>query len=187
MLRFGGLDLSLTSLGAARLDDGGIAATQLRTNRKGHARLNWLIGGAADYVTGCDLVAIEGPSYNSRTQYQHETAGLWWLVAHELHRRAVPYISIPPATLKKFATGSGLAPKPDVLLAAAKRFPAVEFTSEDAADALWLLAMVCERYGCPLAEMPKDRVALLYATVSKKGKRYGLPVIDWPYLQGRIA
>jgi Holliday junction resolvasome RuvABC endonuclease subunit len=180
-VKFGALDLSLTSLGAARLDEQ-IETTQLRTTRKGHSRLNWLIGGAADYVTGCDLVAIEGPSYNSKNAYSHETAGLWWLVAHELHRRAVPYLSIPPAVLKKFATGNGNAPKLDVAIAAVKRFPAVELTSHDAADALWLLAMLCERYNCALAEMPRDRVALLYGN-----NRKGRPVIDWPYLQERIA
>jgi Holliday junction resolvasome RuvABC endonuclease subunit len=185
-MNFGALDLSLTSLGMARIDAQGIDATQLRTTKRGHARLSYLIEHVAKYVAHLDLVALEGPSFNSKNAYTHETDGLWWLIAHELHNMAVPYLQIPPATLKKFATGSGIAPKPDVLIAAVKRFPGVEFTSEDAADALWLLAMVCERYGCPLAEMPKDRVALLYATVTKKGKRHGLPVIDWPYLQERI-
>jgi Holliday junction resolvasome RuvABC endonuclease subunit len=185
-MNFGALDLSLTSLGMARYNPAHVEATELRTGLRGHRRLSYLIECTAEYMLHMDLVAIEGPAFNSRTAFQHDGAGLWWLIAHELYRGGVPYVVIPPAMLKKYATGSGNAPKPDVMLAAAKRFPSIEFTSEDAADALWLLAMVCERYGVPLAAMPKDRTALLTANSSRKGHTHE-PAIRWPPIGGHHA
>jgi Holliday junction resolvasome RuvABC endonuclease subunit len=41
-------------------------------------------------------------------------AGLWWLIAHDLWRRNIPYAICPPAQRAMYATGRGNAPKGEV-------------------------------------------------------------------------
>jgi len=161
-----GLDLSLTSTGWARIN------TTTETGRitpkgTGHDRLGHILEDIFRIVFDADLITVEGPSFGSgqaiRQNGHHERAGLWWLVTHHLWVVGVPFAVIPPATLKRYATGKGNATKDAVLAAAIRRYPQVGFDGNDQADALILAAMGADHLGQPIATMPGVQRAALNA------------------------
>jgi crossover junction endodeoxyribonuclease RuvC len=103
------------------------------------------------------LVVIEAPSLGqSRQRGTHDRSGLWWLVVDELMQAGHRVVEVPPASVKKYATGSGSANKGAMADAAARRIPHVHTAGEDnAVDALWLRAMGCDQLGSPLATVPQ--------------------------------
>ncbi|HZM83805.1 MAG TPA: hypothetical protein VFC19_49435 [Candidatus Limnocylindrales bacterium] len=156
-----GIDLSLAATGLATADeDHNHSAWAFKTKETGAARMRAIRAQVLLNARDADLVVIEGPSYGSTGGGAHERAGLWWLVVERLDRDGVPVAIIPPATLKKFATGSGKADKDAVLLATARRFPSFS-GDNNAADALWLAAAGAEHLGHPLVQLPRDQTAVL--------------------------
>lgn len=157
-----GLDLSLTSTGWARVTDAGTITTG-RIQSKGaksatlaerQARLLDLTAQIVGAAWSADLVVIEGPSFGQHRQSgQHDRAGLWWLVVHQLVS-VTQVVEVPPASRSKYATGKGNAAKDTVLLAVARRFPTVDITGNDEADALVLAAMGARHLGTPIDDMP---------------------------------
>lgn len=146
-----GLDLSLASTG---ISNGSAVHTIKPMKRTGIERLRYLRDQISLSVDSAlpDLVCIEGPSYNSKGGHEHERGGLWWIVFEQLdvsYHLAV----IPPASLKKYATGKGNAGKDEMIVAACKRFPWFA-GGNDEADALFLAAMGAEHLGMPLVELP---------------------------------
>jgi crossover junction endodeoxyribonuclease RuvC len=168
-----GLDLSLASTGMAVADASGAQAWSLRPPRgkdRGHDRLCWILDAVWqrfwEYSTADGLVVVEGPSYSSVGGQQHERAGLWWMVTHRLWLGGVRYAVVPPAVLKKYATGKGNAGKDEMMLATARRFPDFD-GGNDAADALWLAAAGADHLGHPPVVMPATH-------------RAALAKVDWP-------
>lgn len=53
----------------------------------------------------------------------------------------LPYRGYPQKTIKKFATGSGAAKKPEMIAAAKERWPERNVKTDDEADALWVLEL----------------------------------------------
>jgi Holliday junction resolvasome RuvABC endonuclease subunit len=173
-----GLDLSLTGTGVATPDGG---TRTLHTVLRGLDRLRFLrseIRELADPADGTvDLVAIEGYSMGTQRQASHahalgELGGVIRLMLHDL---GVPTVDIPPASVKKYATGKGNANKNDMLLAAVKRLN-YEGNSNDEADALWLRAMTLDHYCDGEARLLNDVVVLPAA------HRAALDAIAWPEL-----
>jgi Holliday junction resolvasome RuvABC endonuclease subunit len=168
-----GLDLSLTSTGAARLNlaQGTAELTRLRTRLRGHDRLDYLLAGVDAWTHDSDLVAMEGPSYGSMSgRGHHEGAGLWWLVAHRLYRAGRQVAVVSPSALKIYATGRGNAGKDEVLAAVVRRYPAAPVEGNDQADALVLAAMCAHHLGSPLVSLPQKQVRALAS-------------VDWPALE----
>lgn len=105
----------------------------------------------------------------------------------ELFRMSVPYTVLSPATLKKFATGSGSADKTAMALAALKRLGR-EYQTSDECDADWLriagrmvygYGELCHTGG--VVTLPKDQLeALRWAGTGKKRHE-----IVWPVIGGR--
>jgi len=95
---------------------------------------------------GCDLLAYEDAAFgsiNPHTAAAHnELAGIIKLVAAEL---CVETRSYKPATIKKFATGSGRAQKPQ-MIRACETILGLRVTSDDEADAIWILEMAKQNY-----------------------------------------
>lgn len=128
-----GLDLALSATGAARITDTGDVATWVHTTRPLPAGAALLdvdarLTGIADWVAtlptpGTVLAVVEGPSHGSQHGQPHERAALWWLVVRGLHRRGIPVAVCPPATAKKYLTGSGSAGKGRVQAAVADAWP----------------------------------------------------------------
>lgn len=155
---FVGLDLSLTSTGVAVLRNG--VATVRRITSKPTpkattddtaARLDTLVAAIIGAIPTSDatLVAVEGPSYGSTGTAAHILGGLWWLVRHALRIEGLDVAVVPPSVVKKYATGKGTAPKDQVLAAVVRRYPNVDVTGNDEADALVLAAIRARNAGYP--------------------------------------
>jgi crossover junction endodeoxyribonuclease RuvC len=132
-------------------------------------RLNWIRGRIAESCARAHLAVMEGPSYASEGKYSHERAGLWWLVLDTLVTDyKVPVAVVPPAVLKRYATGKGNASKDAVLAAVIRRYPDVPVTGNDQADAWTLCAMGLRHLGHPAEEsLPKPNLA-------------AMEKVDWP-------
>lgn len=169
-MRIIGLDLSLTATGVAIIEDG--ETTVHTVTSKGElsaslaersARLVRLIDEIAALALEVDpdLVVIEQPAFSRTTGHHHDRSGLWWLTVDALHVNTIPVAEVTPSGLKKYATGKGNADKDAVLLAVARRYPAVEIRNNNEADALVLAAMGADHLGHPITDMPViNRAAL---------------------------
>lgn len=159
-----GLDLSLTATGVAgNAGHGWADVIKPPAHLRGHQRLAHIQAEITDlYLTRVDLVVVEGPSYGSVTGSFHERAGLWWLITHHLWARGTPVAVMPPASLKKWATGKGNASKDLVLLETVRRYPWFQ-GDNNAADALCLAAAGAHQLGVPMATLPATHTAALAA------------------------
>lgn len=171
-MRVIGLDLSLTATG---MSDGATTWLVRSTGHNGddlstrQGRLEQLRTDIAGHIQPPTLVILEGPSLGQgRQSGTHDRAGLWWLVVDELLTTAgVQVVEVPPAALKKYATGKGNANKGSVIDATARRFPDVDTGADDnRCDALWLAAMGIDY--------------LTGVSVVPQAQREGLSRVRWP-------
>lgn len=161
------LDLSLTSSGWARCVGGVTDHGLLEPHgRRGYERLEWIRSEVLRLAAGADLVVIEGYSFGSRGNAILSAAELGGVIRMALHDLGYRWVDVPPATLKKLATGKGNASKEQVLAAAIRRL-GYEGASPDEADALWLLEATLQHYGCGSVELPKAH-------------REALGKVEWP-------
>lgn len=171
-MRVVGLDVSLTSTGVATI----VAVDRIVVRRvasKGSKdasldarsrRLDILRRTLCQVAAGADLVVIEGPSFGQTRQGgQHDRAGLWWLVVGRLvESHGITVVEVPPACVKKYATGKGNASKDQVLAAVVRRYPDVDVSGNDEADALVLAAMGARHLGHPIEDtLPLVNLAAL--------------------------
>jgi crossover junction endodeoxyribonuclease RuvC len=179
-LRVVGVDLSLTGTG---LSDGHRTLLIRTSGHRGdtlgqrRARLRSIVRGVMDFTLNGgeapqrpDLVVVEAPSLGTgRQSGTHDRAGLWWLLLDELLGWSIPVAEVPPAALKKYATGKGNANKGAMIDATARRFPHIDTAADDnRCDALWL------------AHMGLDQ--LTGAGAVPAAQRLGLSKVTWPEL-----
>ena len=151
------LDLSLTrsgfcvGAGLAECESGVITAQNMR----GMERIDHIVRRVQELASGCDVVVIEGYSYGSQGRSVFDIGELGGCVRFLLHRLGIPVVDVPPATLKKYATGSGAARKVDMVVAARERFGLQGTTDDNECDAYLLWAMAHHSYGHPVARVPK--------------------------------
>lgn len=132
-----GLDLSLRSTG---LSDGHTWVDRIQPKSTGVARQRVIRETVRTYVHGATLVVIEGLAFRAHDPGL-ERAGLWWMLRERLDAWGVPVAVAPPAAVKKYATGVGNADKDRVLAAVIRRWPDVDVSGNDEADALVLAAL----------------------------------------------
>jgi crossover junction endodeoxyribonuclease RuvC len=150
-----GLDLSLTGTGVAsslgHVDTITSKAQAAATLAARRARLRQL---ASEIVSRCksplDLVVIEAPAFSRTTGHMHDRSGLWWLVVDALHGNDFPVVEVTATQRAKYATGKGNAAKDAVLAAVVRRYPDVEVSNNNEADALVLAAMGTRALGHPI-------------------------------------
>jgi crossover junction endodeoxyribonuclease RuvC len=137
-----GLDLSLTATGYASAKATGV----FKVRTTGMRRLAEIRETMLDLALDVDVVAIEEYAFSRADAYAHELGELGGIVRLTLWQRRIPYVDIPPASLKRFATGKGNASKDEVLAAAIRRFE-FEGSNNNEADAWILRQMALAFYG----------------------------------------
>lgn len=94
------------------------------------------------------LIVIEGFSYGSKGRSVFDIAYLGWRIREELEEYKsddnIPWIEVPPAQLKQFATGKGNANK-EIILQQVYKHWGEEFSDNNQADA-YVLAQIGRAY-----------------------------------------
>lgn len=160
------LDLSLTRTGVC-LD--GPTHCIPAANLRGMERIDHIVRQVQALARGADLVVIEGYSFGSKGRSVFDVAELGGCVRFLLHRLGVPYVDVPPATLKKYASGKGNAPKDAMIASAIRRF-GFPGSDNNEADSYLLWCMARHAYRQPIAGVPKAQAAVVDA-------------VTWPALE----
>jgi Holliday junction resolvasome RuvABC endonuclease subunit len=146
-LRIGGLDLSITATGIA--DANGNLSTHGGDAKLGDKRLLVIQTAIAYMADDVDVMMIEDLP---RGGMGGATTGMVQGVARcLLVRLGVPYILVPPSTLKVYATSKGNATKADMRMSLYQRF-GIDERDDNRADAWWLRALGHDLYRQPLAQ-----------------------------------
>lgn len=151
-----GVDLSLTATGIAGL----VGGTTIRTDAAHpiESRLQAIRNRVSELAAHAELVVIE--DFVTRSPAASTLGMVHGIVRVRLREDGIPFVLVPPATLKKYVTGKGNAKKDDMRMETFKRF-GLEFNDDNQCDAHGLRAMALDAYGHPLAEMPAvNRAAL---------------------------
>lgn len=164
------LDLSLTATGWCRDGETGVISTPAHKT-SGWERIARIARTVRDLAAGVDLVVIEGYSIGSNTGRVFDRAELGGIVRFWLWGHGLPYVDVPPQTLKKYATGKGNSPKDAMIAAAIRRF-GFEGSDNNEADAYLLWCMARHAQGEPVAEVPRVQAESV-------GK------VEWPALAAR--
>jgi Holliday junction resolvasome RuvABC endonuclease subunit len=148
-VKAGGCDPSLTGTGVANLD--GDAFT-VRSKLTGDNRLVDIYARVAAALGGAHLVAVEDLPAHA------QSAGLTGLAAGvvrlALLHNATPYVTVPPATLKVYATGKGNATKPDMRMELFRRTE-LDIRDDNQVDAIWLRYLALDMLGEPAIKLPQ--------------------------------
>lgn len=168
-MTFVGIDPAIANNGLVIVRPGGDADAHTfksphiaRKNRDPHAwssRIEIAASTLASQVPHDSLVAIEGPAHGARFGNPDERAGLRWSLIARLRVRGCRIVAIPPTKAKMWLTGSGVADKGEMLLAArdltARHMPDLEISTEHEADAFALVSMLAAHFGAPFFPLPK--------------------------------
>lgn len=161
-------DLSLRATGVAHHDG---STHRIRPKETGAARLAEL----RDRILGCatvpwaDLIVLEGLALRANGGGHAELAGLHTLIKVALWEREQAFVEVPPATLKKAATGRGNAQKPDLRAELIKR-AGLDLADDNECDAWWLRYTALHHYGHAPFEVPQNH-------------RDAIEKIDWPVIE----
>lgn len=147
-----GLDLSIAAPGFADIEG------STRTLKLPAARGDRRLVDIAEFVVQlaifgrrADLVVIE--DLPTHAHGAGITGMVHGAVRTVLLTNGLRYVTVPPATLKKYATGKGNANKTEMAMAAFKRFDR-EFADDNQCDAYWLRAAGLDLLGEPLVALP---------------------------------
>jgi crossover junction endodeoxyribonuclease RuvC len=163
-----GIDLSLTATGIAAV--GGLST--IKSGSSGDTiidrlvRLGLILEQVRQHVSttpaAVTLVLVEGPSLGQQRQGgEHLRAGLWWLLMDRLNLWGHHPVDVPPATLKKFATGKGNATKADMRMALFQR-GGLDVRDDNQVDAWWLRQVGLHLLDDPTAvKLPKTHLDAL--------------------------
>lgn len=152
MIKVLGLDLSITGTGVAHTVEGSVCTHLIKTQAKDRdARLIQIQNEIRQYAAGAALCLIEAPTPRSPTSViSGMVQGAARLVLLEMR---VPYGTLMPASLKKYATGKGTGDKVPMAIAALKR-AGLEFPDDNQCDAFWLWVAANDHLERPFFPMP---------------------------------
>ena len=158
-----GLDPSLRATGLA-LPDGELVTVKTpscATPGDKVERVRHIVGHVGVAAKIGALIVIEGPAFGMNNAATHELAGLWWALVVRLAEQGNQIAVLSPGQLKKFATGSGRASKPDMAVAMFERAQ-LKAADDNQVDAFWLRQAGLVRQGHPDAlSLPKTQTAVL--------------------------
>jgi Holliday junction resolvasome RuvABC endonuclease subunit len=151
-MKVSGLDLSMTGTGVCHTVEGAACTHLIKPREARDLRLPEIAKRVIEYVRDSDLVLIEG--YLNRSMSAGITGMVHGAVRAALIEEGLKYATLPPASLKKFATGRGGASKTEMALAALKRGD-LEFRDDNQCDAWWLWVGANDHMGEPVLQLPK--------------------------------
>lgn len=175
-----GLDPGVKSFGVA-LPDGSTRTISPRAGSKDPARrLNEILYRLSAYLrlcSGLEIAMIEGYDLGPRRgQLALVRLGeLGGVVRGHLFELGIPYMEVPPKSLKLYATGNGNASKDDMSEAA--RACGAEAANHDEADAWWLWALARHHYAPSACEPAYRTMELRDARIAVRA-RLPWPLID---------
>lgn len=155
MKNVAGLDLSMTAPGLCHTVNGAPCWHLIKPKGAGDERLVSIRNEVRSFLEEqppVELVLMEG--YLNHSHSAGITGMVHGAVRSMLLEYNYRYATIPPTSLKKFATGRGGASKTDMALAAYKR-GGVEFTDDNTCDAYWAWAAANEYLGQPVFDLPQ--------------------------------
>ncbi|ELP61778.1 Holliday junction endonuclease [Streptomyces turgidiscabies] len=157
-----GLDLAIGATGVC-LPDG--TTLTVKPKGQGDDRLTEIRDRIAELITVEDrlarVVVLEDVPANMKGAAGKVIPMLHGAVRAMLSDSCVPYVVIPPSTLKAYATGKGNADKTAMAMAAYKR-AGIEFGDDNQCDAWWLRAAGLDHLGQSEFVMPtahRERLA----------------------------
>lgn len=162
-----GVDLSYTATGIAWPGavgaDGAwspVADTfgTVATDGPDHTRAAIIAAHVYAHARDADFVCIEDGV--SRSHAAFRSGLLHGIVRDRLAPMWDRVLLVPPATLKKYATGKGNCDKTAMVVAARERL-GYDGLDNNEADALWLQALGYELVGRPVVELPKTHLSAL--------------------------
>lgn len=151
-MKVSGLDLSMTATALTHTVEGKGCTHLIKPKKARDLRLPELKVRVLEQVRDSDLVLIEG--YLNRSMSAGITGMVHGAIRTALIEEGISYAVLPPASLKKFATGRGGASKTEMALAALKR-AGLEFRDDNECDSYWLWVAANLHLGNPVLDMPK--------------------------------
>lgn len=159
-----GLDLSLTGTGIATAE-GTWTVVTAATDGPLEERLDHIVTFILRYASlgplDDHLVVIE--DFVTRSPGASLLAMVHGVVRHWLYvdiDGPIPVALVPPATLKKYATGKGNATKPDMRMALYQRV-GIDLRDDNQVDAWWLRAMGLDHLDRAPVKLPAAQRAML--------------------------
>lgn len=149
-----GLDLSLAATGVS-ICDGRLYT--IKPKKVGDRRLAEIAGTLQGFLLpmlGDPIVVMEDVPFGLRNAAAGALGMLHGAVRLALISDGVPYITVPPATLKTYATGRGNAQKADLRMELYRRTE-VDIRDDNQVDAAWLRLLGLDLLGRPEIELPK--------------------------------
>ena len=128
-------------------------SSTIKPKSRGWERINLIRREIGERLFGADAVVLEGYSFGSQGRSVYQIAELGGVVRYMLWVEGMPFVDVPPGTLKKFATGKGNAQKDAMIGHAIQRF-GFEGYDNNEADAYLLYCMARHAYGHPVARVP---------------------------------
>jgi Holliday junction resolvasome RuvABC endonuclease subunit len=151
-----GLDLSMSATGIAEHDG---TTRVVMPRRTGDRRLNEIVGQVMIAVRGIpDLIVIE--DVVTRSPAASSLGMVHGAVRLMLAEHGLKYVLIPPATLKRYATGKGNATKSDMRMALYQRM-GIDLRDDNQVDATWLRYAGLDLVGAPVVKVPAAQAAAL--------------------------
>lgn len=166
-----GLDLSITATGLTHEVQGEACWHTIATKDKdGDRRLTVIKDQLTSLLTGYQplvFALVEDLPFNANA------AGVTGMV-HGVARpilieNGISYGTVPPSSLKKYATGKGTGTKTDMALSAYKRAGA-EFGDDNQCDSWWLWVMAHDLAGEPIFDLPSVNRESLKKVTIKHGR-----------------
>lgn len=153
-----GIDAALAATGVAVWRDGRVYLDTIRTSpqtKPRPARWRQITSRIWPCISTNTLAVVEAVYQGAQGDTALRLAELHGVILDGLHGRGVPYVVVPNAKVKQYATNNGGADKSLMLATARSQLRHVAWPNDDdQADALWLLAMGLHHYGQPLLPGP---------------------------------
>jgi Holliday junction resolvasome RuvABC endonuclease subunit len=140
-----------------------------KTRREYSRRIAKVVNDVDAAMEGVDLIFMEELAYGAKGATAFVLPWLWGRIIDCAEARDIPIGFANVSQIKKYATGKGNADKDIVLAAVVRRFPEVEITNNNEADALTLALIACRGLGFPVDHPTVAKEEVVTAIMDKGG------------------